>query len=198
VNDAREDLFGYFVFFLTIIEGGLTANFKMHTPSNASDSSNDLMRMGVISTTSQNRLEADTVIGGTAGATVPAILELVNAGMYLVDANDTTGNPWGYPTTQSFDFGELQYNSSLGYFTGETYVVTMMVPVSSLRGYHITLTGSSLTGNNNIHGCQLLPEGRWPFPAMADSLDKSGKLFGVSLHRARGVEFTGLRAISGY
>lgn len=115
------------------------------------------MLLSVISTTDNSLVAQTTTIGGTAYATVPQILELVSGGIRQIPATaPNDANPWEYPNATSFDFGTLQYNSTLGYMTGENYFTTLMVPVTSGRPYRISIEGSAISGPGNFTDNALL------------------------------------------
>lgn len=93
---------------------------------------------------------ANTTIDGPASAHVDGILELQSGGIRKIPAN-TTGvvNPWLFPNSTTFDFGSLVFDSTQGYYTGQFYYTTLMIPVSSGRPYKITEFGTALTGANS-------------------------------------------------
>ncbi|MFC1708913.1 hypothetical protein ACFL2J_02490 [Candidatus Omnitrophota bacterium] len=108
-----------------------------------------IMLIGVVVTTNDLLVPsfAATNITAPATANVPEILELASGGIRKIDAAQSSGdNPWSYPNATSFDFGDLIYDSDQGYYTGEFFYTTLMIPISSGRPFKITVTGTSLTG----------------------------------------------------
>lgn len=92
---------------------------------------------------------ANTTIGGGARAHVDGVLELVSGGIRQLPWNaPSDANPWLYPNSTEFNFGDLRYQSVEGYYIGSNYYVTLMVPVTSGRKFKITETGTALTGAN--------------------------------------------------
>ena len=109
------------------------------------------MLLSVISTTDNSLVAQTTTINGAAYATVPQVLELVSGGIREIPADaPSDANPWDYPAVTEMNFGQLTYNSTLGYMTGDYSYTTLMIPVTSGRPYRVTVTGGPITGPGNF------------------------------------------------